>query len=106
MSSLENQFAYHLQMMQLDPEWEREYRFHPERKWRLDFAWPHLKIGVEIQGGIYKGKGGHTSINGFQRDCDKLNAAQLLGWKIYKFTGQDVRSGRAFETMREALRDD
>ena len=33
--------------------WEAEYQFHPTRKWRLDFAWPELWLGIEIQGSTW-----------------------------------------------------
>ena len=29
-----------------------EYRFHPERRWRADFAWPEKKLLVEVDGGV------------------------------------------------------
>lgn len=29
-----------------------EYRFHPTRKWRFDFAIPHIKVAIEIEGGL------------------------------------------------------
>ena len=28
-----------------------EYRFHPTRKWRFDYAWPENKIALEVEGG-------------------------------------------------------
>jgi hypothetical protein len=31
----------------------REYVFAPPRKWRFDFAWPDIKLAVEINGGIW-----------------------------------------------------
>ena len=35
--------------------WVREYRFHPDRKWRSDFCWPaeDVRLFVEIEGGIW-----------------------------------------------------
>jgi hypothetical protein len=27
--------------------------FHKHRKWRFDFAWPDVKVAVEIQGGAF-----------------------------------------------------
>ena len=34
------------------PEATPEYRFHPERRWRLDWAWVPNKIALEVDGGI------------------------------------------------------
>lgn len=106
MSKLEDKLAHQLKMAQLDPEWWREHRFHPERKWRFDFAWPNQMLAVEIQGGIYMKKGGHTSVTGFQRDCDKFNAGVILGWRILKFTPKDVQNGTALQTIEKALSHD
>jgi len=63
----------------------REYRFHPTRKWRLDFAWPAVRVGVEIQGGTWT-RGRHTRGIGYERDCEKLNEAQALGWRVFYLT--------------------
>jgi hypothetical protein len=51
------------------PKPEREYRFC-ERKWRFDFAWPEVRIAVEIEGGINEGKrrGYHMRKEGFLKD--------------------------------------
>lgn len=61
----------------------REYRFHPVRKWRFDFAWPVLKVAVEIDGATFYG-GDHVRGKGYQRDCIKNNAAQLEGWVVLR----------------------
>ncbi len=29
---------------------DKEYRFHPDRKWRFDFALPDKMIGIEYEG--------------------------------------------------------
>ena len=62
-----------------------EYRFHPVRKWKFDFAWPRVKVAVEIEGGAFS-KGRHTRGKGFEGDCEKYNAALDAGWRVYRFT--------------------
>jgi len=62
----------------------REHRFHPVRKWRLDFAFPSAKLGIEIDG-----RGRHQTVNGVRRDCEKHNTALLLGWRILRFPATD-----------------
>ena len=62
-----------------------EHRFHPVRKWRLDLAYPDLKLGIEIQGGTFMRRGRHSGGAGQHGDYDKLNAAQILGWRILYF---------------------
>ena len=70
----------------------QEYRFHPVRRWRFDFAIEHLKIAVEIDGGVYT-SGRHTRGKGFSDDIIKLNAAALLGWSVYRFTYEQIGNG-------------
>lgn len=65
------------------PDPETEVRFHPVRRWRLDYAWPELKLGVEIQGGTFmRSKSGHTSGAGLHQDHEKLNTAAAMGWIV------------------------
>lgn len=65
---------------------QREFKFHPKRDWALDFAWDN-KVAVEIEGGAFSG-GRHTRGAGFTEDCEKYNAAVLLGWRLLRFTPQ------------------
>lgn len=89
---LEKQFLTIWKQVIGSPLPEQEFRFHPTRKWRLDFAWPEQRVAVEIQGGVFtKGRGGHTSGVGVQRDCEKGNAATLLKWRVLRFTTVDLR---------------
>jgi very-short-patch-repair endonuclease len=84
------------------PEPEREWRFHPTRKWRLDFAYPEKRIGIEVQGGIYV-RGAHSRGTGLERDYEKLNTAQMLGWTVFQFSRKMIESSEAIEMIREAL---
>ncbi len=68
---------------------EREFRFHPERKWRFDFAWPDHKVAVEVEGGQFS-VGRHQRLSGFEADCDKYNSAALLGWAVLRFTSRMI----------------
>jgi hypothetical protein len=70
-SKLEETLAFQLKAVGLKPE--REYKFHPTRKWRVDFAFPALKIGVEVEGGIWIA-GRHSGDRGL-KDTEKYNAA-------------------------------
>ena len=71
-----------------------EYRFHPTRRWRFDFAWPDIMLAVECEGGNWTG-GRHTTGTGFEADCEKYNEAVLAGWSVLRFTGDQVKSGYA-----------
>lgn len=65
-----------------------EYRFHPTRLWRFDFAWPDKKVAVEYEGGVYQ-RGSHQHLDRYTSDCQKYNAAQLLGWIVLRYTAAD-----------------
>lgn len=81
------------------PEPVAEHRFHPVRRWRFDFAWIDQKVAVEVNGGVWVG-GRHTRGAGFLGDMQKLNEAQKLGWSVYQFTPQQMRSGEAANFLR------
>lgn len=87
------------------PILEREHRFHPKRKWRFDFSIVDLKIGIEIEGGIWM-KGSHTRMHGYQDDCNKYNEAQALGWKVFRFTSDDIKKDRAIKFLWNYLNPD
>jgi very-short-patch-repair endonuclease len=80
----------------------REYRFHPSRKWRFDFAWPDVLLAVEVEGGGFS-RGRHHRAAGFAADCEKYNAAALLGWRVLRFTPAMVEDGSAVEPIKHAL---
>lgn len=71
------------------PTPEREYRFHPIRKWRFDFAYSKKKIAIECEGAVWS-RGRHTRGAGFIGDCQKYNAAQLLGWKVLRYSSDMI----------------
>ena len=97
--------AKHLQELGL--HFEQEVLFHPVRKWRWDFIIRGDEHGgrlaIEIQGGFYRGVGGHNSISGMQRDMDKRNAGVMLGWRVLTFSSADVLRGRARAFLKEHL---
>ena len=67
-----------------------EHQFHDTRKWRFDYCWPHRMLAVEIEGGVYSG-GGHVRGKHYQSDCEKYNAAVLLGWRVLRYTTTCLR---------------
>jgi hypothetical protein len=71
------------------PDLVPEYRFHPKRKWRFDFAWPASRIAVEINGGVWV-QGRHNRGKGYLADLEKMNAAQAAGWRVGQFTPQQT----------------
>lgn len=94
-------FTAHLQHEGI--EFEQEYKFHPKRKWRADFALKNYKILVEIEGGVYT-NGRHTRGSGFVKDCEKYNNAVMLGWKVLRFPTHEVMDNTAIEFLVEYIK--
>jgi len=63
---------------------ENEYKFDPNRKWKMDYAWPIVKLFVEIEGGVWT-KGRHTRGSGFIKDMEKYNRAAEMGWRLLRY---------------------
>ena len=40
---------------------------------------------------VYATMGGHMSMKGFQNDCEKYRAAQILGWRVLSYTATDIQ---------------
>lgn len=100
-SPLEAMFLMQTRLLGL-PTPEREYKFHPKRRWRFDFAWPALMLAVEVEGAVWSG-GRHTTGAGFTLDCEKYNEATILGWRILRVTGEQVKNLQAFEWTRRFI---
>ena len=66
------------------PAPDAEYRFHPVRKWRFDFAFPVKKIAVEIDGNAWGTTGGGRHMQ--DKDLEKRNAATSLHWRVFHFS--------------------
>lgn len=84
---LEHAFAKQISVLELPPP-QREYRFMPNRDFRLDYAWPAQKIAVEVNGMAHRIK------ERFLRDTEKVAYALIHGWIVLPISGDDVRSGR------------
>jgi very-short-patch-repair endonuclease len=80
-----------------------EFRFHPTRRWRFDFAWPDRSIAVEVDGAIFVG-GRHTRGIGVEKDCEKYAEAMLAGWRVLRVSTNQVKSGQALTWIERLLR--
>jgi very-short-patch-repair endonuclease len=84
------------------PSFVQNYIFMKERKFELDFAWPEYRCGIEIQGGIFKGHA-HSAPLMIIRDMEKSNLLVLCGWKVLRYTPQDVSCGLAIGGIKQLL---
>jgi hypothetical protein len=80
-----------------------EYEFAaPWRAWRFDYAWPHARVAVELDGMAWQAGGGHHNTDG---DRLKMNSAAALGWRALRFTSKALRTEPAacVALLRRAL---
>jgi very-short-patch-repair endonuclease len=57
------------------------------------------RLAVEVEGGSWIA-GRHVRGRGFEADCEKYNAAVLLGWRILRFTTAMIESGAALSAVK------
>lgn len=79
-----------------------EYRFHPTRKWRFDYAFVPERIAVEQEGAVWV-NGRHTRGSGFVADMEKYNAAAALGWRVIRGTPAQIARGDVLATIQAAM---
>lgn len=71
------------------PVGEYEYRFHRERRWRFDHAWPLIKLAMELDGGQWEVFGGAHNRD---KDRDKINTAIEFGWSVLRYSTQQFKN--------------
>lgn len=103
MSGLEDTLLFQMRCVGLTG-FKREYRFHPQRRWRADFAFPDEDppLLVEVEGGVYS-RGRHVRPKGFEDDAKKYAEATLLGYRVLRLTGKMVTSGEGLKLVQRAL---
>ncbi len=70
---------------------QTEFRFHPVREWRFDWAIEEIKLAIEYEG-LMSEKSRHTTVTGFTQDTDKYNQAQALGWRVIRITALNYKT--------------
>ena len=96
-SKLERRIVQQLAESPDIPAAQRNYLFLPDRDFELDFCWPALRVGLEVQGQAHRIKGK------FKADIEKRALAMLAGWKVLEVGGDQVRSGQALAWLRMLL---
>lgn len=84
------------------PKPTKEHKFAKERKFRFDYAWLDTKLAVEIEGGIWI-QGRHTRGSGYKKDMEKYNLATKYGWRILRFTPQELKKEETYIFIKECL---
>jgi len=89
-SRLEAKFALYWRGLG-GPELQREFIFHPERKWRADLTQVESRTIIKIEGGIFVAGGGrHNRVAGFIADAEKYMEAFLAGWNVVRLSAPQI----------------
>lgn len=103
---------------------ELEFKFHPTRKWRFDFAWPDARsysncfieeqdgpvaeyltckpLAMEVQGGIFVA-GRHSRGAALLKEWEKLNAAAEMGYRIIYCQPADLCTQATVDLIKRCL---
>jgi very-short-patch-repair endonuclease len=100
-SDLEEAMAFYIKAKKL-PTPEREFSFLEGRRYRMDFAWPELRVALEVEGGSWV-NGAHGRGKHFESDCRKYSLAAIEGWVVVRATTDMVKSGEALDLLERAL---
>ena len=97
-----------IHLREINLEFTEECQFC-ERGWKFDFLIPSCKVAIEIDGGVGRFKnpkgqwirgGRHNREDGYTEDCRKLNRATMEGYRVLRFTSQQVLCGEALEFLK------
>lgn len=101
----------HLRELGLD--WMPEYKFMATRRWRFDYLLCRkdllnrdklrsIAIAIEIEGAVWT-QGRHTRGSGFIKDMEKYNEAAMMGYRVLRFSTQQVLDGSAKAFLKSWL---
>jgi very-short-patch-repair endonuclease len=62
-----------------------EVKWGPKNKYRLDFAYPRLRLAIEVNGWVY-----HSSPEHARRDAARRNRLQRAGWIVLNYDWWEV----------------
>ena len=82
-----------------------EYKFHPTRRWRVDYFFEHKgkRVALEVEGGIW-GYGRHNRATGFIKDMEKYNALAVQGIFLLRVQPQDLFKVSIYEQLQQIFK--
>ena len=86
------------------PGFIRQYKFHPSRNYEADFCNPSILLILEVDGGTWMDKGGHTTGTGYEHDRERDLEALMLGYKVMRFVPDMVNDGRAIKYIEKIFK--
>ena len=101
-SQLEKDMGDQLASAGLTEGMVEEFRFHPERRWRFDFAWPERTLATEVQAAVFS-RGRHSLPRGLPADWETASEAPLLGLRTVIVSRLEIRNGQALDRAARLL---
>ena len=98
-SALQEEMALQLAAAQIGVM--REYQFDPTRQWRSDFVLQGHRIGIEVDGGAFRGR--HAGGKYLRASHERQNAIVLARIWLLRFTKDMIRDGTAIQTVKRAI---
>lgn len=80
----------------------KEFKFHHDRKWRLDYFIPEYKIAIEVEGGAFS-QGRHTRGVGFINDMEKYNEVTKMGYRLLRYTPQQLLTAQPLKDIKAII---
>lgn len=85
------------------PTPQRYFKPIPDRDYSTDIAYPATMLLIEVDGGTWMKKSGHSGA-GKERDCHKDALALILGYKTLRVTPSQIKSGFAIDCIEKIFR--
>ena len=101
-SDLEAKAEQRLSILSLPERFVKEFEPFPDRKHRIDFAFPAAKIAIEAEGGLYT-RGRHNRPQGMIDDMYKYNRLSIEGWILIRVAEVHIDHGDLDEWLRQAF---
>ena len=103
----ETELVLETYLTELGIYWRAEVQFAPPRKWRFDYyVWKcnngRQGVGIEIEGGGWVA-GRHTRGKGFENDLEKYATATAMGITVFRFSPEQIKTGRAKDFLKRWL---
>jgi len=80
-----------------------EFRFHPIRRWKADYAILEHKILLEVEGAVWV-QGRHTRGSGFVKDMLKYNTATSMGYSVLRVVPKDLLGAGTLDLIKETIK--
>ena len=96
----EEMLALHLRSYGIPVVRQQAFAEHLGRAFRFDFSFPEHRLAVEVDGAVHRIKAR------FRADLERHNLAQVLGWRVLRFSTADIASAKAIDAVRAVLAGD